>query len=148
MFYPKPTFFTSLSHACIYIYIRAYDAQNMYWSSINLAENSELPIRDQKTGVWCHSCYVNSSAYISWTHYNSEWNVTDILWLHSEGITEEYTFLFLCMLLHTKVLNKVLWSAWSPRSISIIVMSGNWNTKCIQVIPTWWMHIHDSIHIY
>jgi hypothetical protein len=48
---PKVTFFTD--EACFHLsgYINAQN--NRYWSSINLRQTFEVPLHNQKIGVWC-----------------------------------------------------------------------------------------------
>jgi hypothetical protein len=49
--YPKLTFFTDEAWFHLSGYISAQN--NRYWSSINLKQTFEVPLCDQKIGVWC-----------------------------------------------------------------------------------------------
>jgi Asp-tRNA(Asn)/Glu-tRNA(Gln) amidotransferase B subunit len=48
---PKLTFFTDEAWFHLSGYINAQN--NRYWSSINLKQMFEVPLHDQKIGVWC-----------------------------------------------------------------------------------------------
>jgi hypothetical protein len=48
---PKFTFFTDKAWFHLSRYINAQN--NRYWSSINLKQTFEVPLYDQKIGVWC-----------------------------------------------------------------------------------------------
>jgi hypothetical protein len=48
---PKLTFFTNEAWFHLSEYINAQN--NRYWSSINPKQTSEVPLHDQKIGVWC-----------------------------------------------------------------------------------------------
>jgi hypothetical protein len=48
---PKLTFYTDEAWFHLSGYINAQN--NRYWSSINLKQTFEMPLQDQKIGVWC-----------------------------------------------------------------------------------------------
>jgi hypothetical protein len=85
---PKLTFFTDEAWFHPNGYINAQN--NRYWSSINPKQTFEVPLHDQKIGVWCA---ITASRIVGPIYFdntiNSERYVTDILRPFFHSITEE-----------------------------------------------------------
>jgi hypothetical protein len=85
---PKLTFFTDEAWFHLNGYINAQN--NRYWSSINPRQTFEVPLPDQKTGVWCAITASRIVGPIFFKNtFNSEQYVSDILRPLFGSITEE-----------------------------------------------------------
>jgi hypothetical protein len=85
---PKLTFFTDEAWFHLSGYINAQN--NRYWSSINPKQTFEVPLHDQKIGVWCS---ITASRIVGPIFFentiNSEWHVIDILWPFSGALRKK-----------------------------------------------------------
>jgi hypothetical protein len=100
---PKLTFFTDEAwfHLSGYIYAQS----NRYLSSINPRQMLEVPLHDQKIGVWCA---ITASRIVGPIFFentiNSEWYVTDVLrpfFLEYYGRRKDMVILCKMVLQHT-----------------------------------------------
>jgi inhibitor of nuclear factor kappa-B kinase subunit alpha len=128
---PKLTFFTDEAWFHLSGYINAQNSK--YWSNINPRQTSEVPLHDQKIGVWCaiSAARIVGPIFFEET-INSERYVSDILQPFFESITEEektygyfmqdgatahiatYSIHVLNKVFEDRLISRGLWPARSP----------------------------------